>query len=202
MGCGASKEAGSGAAAEGATTTGPKDAGPMSTVFGAFREPTITLQRISNHATKLGTVGKAVTKGARDAAHHVRNVFATPLELIFDLDSYKIPVNEKSQDEKLLIESALKRNFVFEHLDPRERNPLILAFEPYSVPEGEVIIKQGDAGNYFYVIKKGRCDFEVDGRHVGEAKAGDSFGELALLCKFFSESEVMKILSNTTCPCF
>jgi len=43
------------------------------------------------------------------------------------------------------------------------------------------IIEQGAAGDYFYVLSDGVCDFLVNGKKVGQANPGDSFGELALL---------------------
>jgi len=123
-----------------------------------------------------GGGGGAATK----AAHHVRNVFATPFEMM-DLATYRTPVHEHTPEETKLIESALKKNFVFEQMSAKESLPLVKAFEKTNVASGEVVIKQGDEGNYFYVILKGSFVFEVDGKEVGRAKAGDSFGELALL---------------------
>lgn len=139
-----------------------------------FREPSITVQRMN-----LPGNLKEMSNRAKDAAHHVKNVFAQPLA---DLESYKTPVHNKTKEERALIEKALKGNFVFEHLSPREMNPLVLAFEKVSVPEGEVIIKQGDEGDHFYVLETGKVAFEVDGEKVGETTGGNSFGELALLC--------------------
>lgn len=45
----------------------------------------------------------------------------------------------------------------------------------------EVIIKQGDSGDYFYVIEKGFFDIFVDGDKCNTLGKGTSFGELALL---------------------
>eukprot|EP00957_Ditylum_brightwellii_P188401 14342536-Ditylum_brightwellii.AAC.1 len=53
--------------------------------------------------------------------------------------------------------------------------------DEYSVVAGDDIIKQGDIGDYFYVIESGSVKFTVDGAEVGKAKSGDGFGELALL---------------------
>jgi CRP-like cAMP-binding protein len=52
------------------------------------------------------------------------------------------------------------------------------------VPAGSVIIKQGETGDYFYVVEEGQVSFAVDNQHVGSTGRGGSFGELALLCKF------------------
>lgn len=46
---------------------------------------------------------------------------------------------------------------------------------------GDVIIKQGDPGDFFYVVSSGKADIFVNGTKVYETGAGKSFGELALL---------------------
>lgn len=67
-------------------------------------------------------------------------------------------------------------------MSPSELFPLIQAFEKVQIPAEEVIIKQGDDGDYFYVLEEGICIYSVNGIVVGEpAKPGDSFGELALM---------------------
>jgi cAMP-dependent protein kinase regulator len=58
---------------------------------------------------------------------------------------------------------------------------LINAMERYRFNAHEVIIKQGDAADYFYVLKQGRVRFLVDSKNIREASDGVSFGELALL---------------------
>lgn len=49
------------------------------------------------------------------------------------------------------------------------------------VAEGEYVFRQGDAGDYFYVIERGGADVIHDGRTVLQLEAGDCFGEVALL---------------------
>eukprot|EP00439_Symbiodinium_sp_Y106_P006554 s5430_g1.t1 len=46
---------------------------------------------------------------------------------------------------------------------------------------GQSIIKQGEEGNEFFMIKKGTADVEINGKKVAGLKAGDYFGENALL---------------------
>jgi hypothetical protein len=126
-----------------------------------------------------------IAKGAKNAAHHVKNVFATPFDAK-ELNAFKTAQHPKAKGDEELILKALKSNFVFEHLSPRETQPLILAFEEQEIIKDEEIIKQGDQGEYFYIIKGGSVVFFVDGKEVGKAPAGSSFGELALLCKSFT----------------
>lgn len=50
-----------------------------------------------------------------------------------------------------------------------------------SIPQGQCIIKQGDDGNEFFVIMSGVALVLIDSNEVAQLKAGDYFGENALL---------------------
>ena len=70
-------------------------------------------------------------------------------------------------------------------LPPANIDALLRRFERIRVKAGEVVLREGDAGDYYYLIESGRCDVS---RHVGgadvplaELKAGDAFGEEALV---------------------
>ena len=52
---------------------------------------------------------------------------------------------------------------------------------PSQARPGEVVIKEGDEGDTFYVLFSGTADIIVGGQKVGDYRAGQSFGELALL---------------------
>jgi MFS family permease len=55
------------------------------------------------------------------------------------------------------------------------------AAHPARFAAGSPIIRQGDAGDSFYVLAEGSAAASVDGHTVRHMQAGDSFGEIALL---------------------
>jgi MFS family permease len=55
------------------------------------------------------------------------------------------------------------------------------SLEPRSVMAGEVVFRQGDAGDQYWIIQSGRVEVLVDGEHRRELGAGEGFGEIALL---------------------
>ena len=51
------------------------------------------------------------------------------------------------------------------------------------VRSGDVVVRQGAAGNAFFVIVSGEADVIRNGRKVGHLVDGDFFGDLALIDK-------------------
>jgi cAMP-dependent protein kinase regulator len=49
------------------------------------------------------------------------------------------------------------------------------------VEHGEDLIVQGEEGDFFYIIEKGKFSILVNSQYVGSIEEGRSFGELALL---------------------
>ncbi len=79
---------------------------------------------------------------------------------------------EKTEEDRNSIITAIKNNFLFQHLNSAQRDAIINVMEPISVEKGTWVIKQGDKGDKFYVIDTG--SFEV--RVLGVGKAADPSG--------------------------
>ena len=73
----------------------------------------------------------------------------------------------------------------FAALPPANIRALLATFSRVPVKRGETIIRQGDPGDYYYLIESGRCKVSrlVAGSAVqlAELKEGDAFGEEALV---------------------
>ena len=52
---------------------------------------------------------------------------------------------------------------------------------PLRVEPGTVVVREGDAGDRFYLVAEGTLDVSQDGARLTELHAGDYFGEIALL---------------------
>ena len=80
--------------------------------------------------------------------------------------------------------SAL-RSGVFAQLPAAHIDELLRRFERLRAARGEVVVREGDDGDYYYVIEAGRFKVErlIGGASVvlAELKSGDSFGEEALV---------------------
>ena len=75
----------------------------------------------------------------------------------------------------------------FRRIPPANIQAIFMRMEPVSLKAGDVVIRQGDAGDYFYIIRDGRClvtrttKTKPDGVKLAELGPGDSFGEEALI---------------------
>jgi len=137
---------------------------------------------------KLNIHGKARSKQKR-----AENIFAEKVDLT---EHFEVPRYPKSDGAVQFIDNSLVDNFIFASLSGKERRLLIDAMVMDTVPAGTVIIKQGETGDFFYVVDEGHVSFAVDGNHVGACGRGGSFGELALL---YNCPRAATCLANTTC---
>jgi hypothetical protein len=150
-------------------TPAPAPQNPSSSENGDKTDATVAVKREEN----INIHNKVRQKRAQ-------NIFSAPVDLNEDFHTPRYP---KSDAAVQFIDSALEDNFIFASLTVKERRLLIDAMMMETVPAGQVIIKQGETGDFFYVIEEGQVSFAVDNQHVGAAGRGGSFGELALLCK-------------------
>jgi cGMP-dependent protein kinase len=84
--------------------------------------------------------------------------------------------------------NAVEKNQILGHLGDAEKQVFVDYSQVFNADQGDEIITQGDAGDYFYIIKEGKVAFYIDNQKLKgdtgsflEYSDGDSFGELALL---------------------
>ncbi|KAF6028058.1 PRKAR1A [Bugula neritina] len=79
------------------------------------------------------------------------------------------------------LSKAISSNVLFSHLDENERSDIFDAMFPVHRHAGEIIIRQGDEGDNFYVIDLGEVEVYLNNQMVLNISEGGSFGELALI---------------------
>jgi CRP-like cAMP-binding protein len=83
--------------------------------------------------------------------------------------------------------TALLQTKAFHKIPPANIQAVFMRLQRMDCRAGEVVIKQGDLGDYFYVVVKGICQvaretpLNKDGVRLAELKMGDTFGEEALI---------------------
>ncbi|KAK0239013.1 cyclic nucleotide-binding-like protein [Armillaria nabsnona] len=117
-----------------------------------------------------------------------------------------LPVYPKTPDQLHRIKASIANNFIFRDLDEEQETGVLNAMQEKKTEKGEVVIRQGDVGDYFYVVESGllECFIRSEplppaglrtsedkflqpgyhpefGKRVAECTPGTSFGELALM---------------------
>jgi CRP-like cAMP-binding protein len=70
---------------------------------------------------------------------------------------------------------------LFSQLSARERRSVAQALGMHAVAPGVVLVRQGEAGDSFYVLFEGEAKVLRNGRRIATLGPGSWFGELALL---------------------
>lgn len=83
-----------------------------------------------------------------------------------------------SKDEKL---ELLRGVPLFRGLGARQIERLGQLTDEVELPEGRVLMRQGDPGSEMLIIVEGSARAERDGRLLAECSVGQVFGEMALL---------------------
>lgn len=99
---------------------------------------------------------------------------------------YAPKVIPKTPEISALLTRVVQQNILFRNFASEEHASIVEAFECVTAKAGEIVIKQGDSGEYFYIIEQGHLDVFMEscgvrikvGRDLG---VGDYFGELALM---------------------
>ncbi|KZT12856.1 protein kinase A regulatory subunit [Laetiporus sulphureus 93-53] len=120
-----------------------------------------------------------------------------------------LPVFTKTEDQLRRIRASIANNFIFRDLDEEQETGVLNAMQEKRVIQEEVVVRQGDVGDYFYVVEEGwlNCYIRPEplppawltgnissdekflqpgyhsefGKKVAECREGSSFGELALM---------------------
>jgi len=77
--------------------------------------------------------------------------------------SWEPPVFEKTPEQAKFLTSILSGIFFIKALTRKEIAILVAAMKEISYSDGDVVIKQGDEGDMFYIVESGSCNVEVEG---------------------------------------
>jgi predicted MFS family arabinose efflux permease len=102
-------------------------------------------------------------------------------------------IDQRVPEERIAL---LRANPIFGPLPPPTIEHLAAKLIERTVPAGEAVFRQRDAGDLFYIVEDGRVAIEIDGEQVAEAWPGEAFGEIALL-KDVPRTATVKAVEDT-----
>ena len=77
--------------------------------------------------------------------------------------------------------ALLRRNPLFAPLPLTALDRLSEGLVPVTFAPGDVVMREGDAGDRYVLIAEGEVEVSADGRHLRTCGPGDGIGEIALL---------------------
>ena len=78
--------------------------------------------------------------------------------------------------------SVLAKVPLFAGLSKKELSQVAAIADELDFRAGKTLIREGDPGREFFVMLEGSAEVTQDGKVVATRKAGDFFGEVALMC--------------------
>ena len=88
--------------------------------------------------------------------------------------------NKEKEDYDIMYD-IISKHFFLQTLNDQAKEEIIISMSLYSVKEGKTIFTQGSSGNFWYIVHSGELNRFMNGKLVETIKAGDSFGEHALM---------------------
>jgi len=109
-----------------------------------------------------------------------------PEPLVYREDNSYMVIEEPEDDPDDWM-TTLLRSPIFQRLPPANLQKILISLESVRFNKGDTIVAQGDEGDYYYLVKAGKCLLtrkpspNAKDIKLGELNNGDSFGEDALL---------------------
>ncbi|XP_043110447.1 cGMP-dependent protein kinase 2 isoform X4 [Puntigrus tetrazona] len=91
----------------------------------------------------------------------------------------------KDSGTKKLINEAIMNNDFLKKLEPQHTREMVDCMYEKVYSAGQLVIQEGEPGNYLYVLAEGLLEVMQNGKLLGQMRPGTAFGELAILynCK-------------------
>lgn len=140
-------------------------------------------------------IPRQLTATAKNAVSYVRIDTQLLDKLLNDAgrpDAYEVSEVLEEEDSDWM--SQMLQSETFANLPAENIQALFMRMEEVAVETGDVVLTQGERGDYYYMLRRGRCKVEVEKnnqtRIVAELSAGDCFGEEALIAETLRNATV------------
>ena len=87
----------------------------------------------------------------------------------------------KTKGDLKMINEAFSQHFFIKSLSEKNKEKIIEEMELATIGPNKIIFKQGFEGLFFYILKNGIVELQINKKIIKKLSKGDSFGEFALL---------------------
>jgi CRP-like cAMP-binding protein len=118
-----------------------------------------------------------------------------------DYEVNELTLSQEPQPDDWM--TLLLQTKAFHRVPPANLQAIFLRMRRVEYTAGDVVIKQGEEGDYFYVITSGTCvvtretPLNKEGIKLAELGAGDTFGEEALISESSRNATVTMVTDGT-----
>ncbi|XP_029962271.1 cGMP-dependent protein kinase 2 [Salarias fasciatus] len=102
----------------------------------------------------------------------------------------------KSSHTRKLVNDAIMNNDFLKKLEPQHMRDMVDCMFEKVYLEDELVIEEGGAGNFLYVLAEGLLEVVQNGKLLGEMRPGTAFGELAILYNCRRTATVRAVLQS------
>ena len=88
--------------------------------------------------------------------------------------------NPEKEDYDIIYD-IISKHFFLQTLTRQAKEEIIVSMSLYKVSKGVTLYTQGIPGNFWYIVQSGELAVYMNDKQVGQLKAGQSFGERALM---------------------
>ena len=144
------------------------------------------IKTTNNNEMKRGAAKKkkeklAIVSKDKDDKNEEKKV----LELIHEKNAEK--------EDYDMIYDIISKHFFLQTLNHQAKNEICISMSLYALKGGKTLFTQGSSGNFWYIVQSGELNREVGDKVVAKIKAGDSFGEHALMNNSPRSSTVVSV---------
>jgi len=119
-----------------------------------------------------------------NAFDHKEKKYEEEKESVYMVDNDGSEKGAENEDDWM---SVLLKSPIFQRLPARNLQQIIMGLEDVELKKGDVLFRQGDVGDYYYLLREGRCTLSRKASErakeiiLTELGANETFGEDALL---------------------
>lgn len=133
-----------------------------------------------------GRLGSGTRRGAISAEVYTDEEVANYVKIVI----------QKDGAIRNSLEKALENNVLLQSCDDEQRSAILDAMFECNYEAGEVVIHQGEMGDFFYVVDQGEVEVIKHGEHISEIGERGYFGELALI---YGQPRAATVKAKTCC---
>ena len=87
------------------------------------------------------------------------------------------PVDKKNRADEELINNSLENNYFFRNLKGNEKKDVVINMNLTHFNANSIICSAGSNSNFWYIVRKGDLELNINNKKIKELKKEDSFGE-------------------------